>query len=151
MIIYSASEANNSLLNRLLSSGSGLSAEGNALRLNVADSLEQIPPLAMSPQQPHAQPTMPSLPVVPNMATLGNNNTGPTFELSTPNDVQFTVGSFAMTRFGTTKVKNSPAALKYSSKKNFQFLTVRCSALLSFTRVSVVCVKSIAQLGLRKV
>lgn len=36
----------------------------------------------------------------------------PFFETPKASDVQFTVGSFSMTRFGTTKVKNIPAALR---------------------------------------
>uniref|UniRef100_A0A915I8C5 Uncharacterized protein n=1 Tax=Romanomermis culicivorax TaxID=13658 RepID=A0A915I8C5_ROMCU len=43
---------------------------------------------------------------------VNNEHCLPAFELTSPNDVQFTVGSFAMTRFGTTKVKNMPTALR---------------------------------------
>lgn len=116
MMIYSASEANNALLNRLLSQGAGLSADGHALRLNLPS--QQTDPLPLPIQETAQQPLQPQQQAPSSViATNGNGaNPGPgnnpTFELSSPNDVQFTVGSFAMTRFGTTKVKNSPAALK---------------------------------------
>jgi len=93
-IIYSACEANNSLLNRFLNQNS--MAANDALRLS-------LPNNTSTPNHPMVQSMLPvQMPV---------DSSSPQFEMASVNDVQFTVGSFAMTRFGTTKVKNAPTAI----------------------------------------
>lgn len=154
MVLYSARDTSNSVLNRLLSptvtSGRGSSSEVAAagqLRLSLQEQLLTAGAMAAIGKQDGGngiigagQQSMPSSTTISSGGGGGgglyrrNSATGavfdaapggaveastsgvnpaasPTFELSSPNDLKFTVGSFAMTRFGTTKLKVSMISL----------------------------------------
>lgn len=91
--LYNAQEGSNSTLNKLISSGPATGSDSQ-LRLSL-DSAAGSNWLVSS----------------------GTGTASPVFELSTPNDMKFTIGSFAMTRFGTTKQKSNLAVLKQIQRK----------------------------------
>ena len=53
-----------------------------------------------------------------NMATAASNSSAMPFDISTPNDQKFTAGSFAHTRFGSTKRKFDLCAMKRIQHKH---------------------------------